>query len=63
MCYKLNFSLLMILFAVFLKEILLWAQRGYNGNFIDYWDRETWPYIISSLDYLIFREINSYNKF
>jgi len=26
----------MILFGVFLKEILLWAQRGYNENFIDY---------------------------
>jgi len=36
MCHKLNFSLLMILFGAFLEEILLWAQRGCNGNFIDY---------------------------
>jgi len=36
MFHKLNLSLLMILFGVFLKEILLWAQRGCNRNFIDY---------------------------
>jgi len=32
-------------------------------NLLIIWDEETWPYIILSLDCLIFREINSYNKF
>jgi len=55
----------MILFAVFFfgKKFYFGLKEGTMEILLIIWDRETWPYIISSLDYLIFREINSYNKF
>jgi len=53
----------MILFGVFLKEIYFGLKEGTTEILLIIWDRETWPYMISSLDYLIFREINSCNKF
>jgi len=64
MYHELNFSLLMILFVVsFWKKIYFGFKEGTMENLLITWDEETWPYIILSLDCLIFREINSCNKF
>ena len=52
------------LFRVFLKEISIFqAQRGYNGILLMFQDEQTWPYITLNYDCLIFREINSRNRF
>jgi len=52
------------LFRVFLKEIFIFqAQRECNGILLMFQDEQTWPYIISNYDCLIFREINSRNRF
>ena len=47
----------------FLKKFYFGLKEGTTEILLIIWDGETWPYIISSLDYLIFREINSCNKF
>ena len=52
------------LFRVFLKEIFIFqAQRGCNGILLMFQDKQTWSYIILNYDCLIFREINSRNRF
>jgi len=62
--HELNFSLLMILFgASFWKKIYFGLKEGTMENLLIIWDEETWSYITLSLDCLIFREINSCNKF
>jgi len=64
MYHELNFGLLMIMFGVsFWKKIYFGFKEGTMENLLIIWDEETWLYIILSLDCLIFREINSCNKF
>ena len=64
MHHELNFSLLMILFIVsFWKKIYFGLKEGTMENLLIIWDEETRPYIILSLDCLIFKEMDSCNKF
>ena len=45
------------------KFSIFQAQRGCNGILLMFQDEQTWPYITLNYDCLIFREINSRNRF
>ena len=45
------------------KFSIFQAQRGCNGILLMFQDEQTWPYIILNYDCLIFKEINSRNRF
>ena len=45
------------------KFSIFQAQRGCNGILLVFQDEQTWPYITLNYDCLIFREINSRNRF
>ena len=45
------------------KFSIFQAQRGCNGILMMFQDEQTWPYITLNYDCLIFKEINSRNRF